>query len=880
MSSAVDRLLAALRNVGCEPLKNGAGWTSSCPAHHDRSPSLSIGIGDDGRALVHCHAGCSPREVCAALGLSPSDLFSDEPPARAGGRPRARPRRAIAEGRERARPTVETREPNSDGRAFGSPGDALASLEKRHGPSSAVWTYRDGQGGIVGLIARWDVPEGKVIRPVSRNEDGSSWAVGGMPSPRPVYGLPELLAADAGEPVFVTEGEKAADAAKLLGFISTTSPHGAKSASKADWSAVAGRDVVILPDHDDAGERYAADVARLASAAGAKSVRIVRLARCFEDLPTGGDIADLVGRCGGDEALLAALKSRVEQATAEATPETGLRVRDARTDRLGSATPVADDADAAELPQPEKIVRLALELFRLGQTPKREPFAVPHAGPNVLLALDGSASSFCDMIAREYRRRFGRVMAATACKDALATLRGDAMEAATEPASLRVGMFEDSVVLDLGSEDGAAVVVGPSGWRVVDRSPILFRRTALTGSIPKPERGGRIDRLREFLNVTDDTWPVLLGWIAAALIPDMPHPILLLGGTQGSGKTSAARFICGLIDPSDAQIRSQPRDPGDWAVSVENAWTTVIDNVSRIPDWWSDALCKAVTGDGWIRRKLYSDGAVAVLSFRRVIVLTSIDAGALRGDLGERIALIDLDPIDPESRRTEAELATAYRSAHPAILGALLDLLAQVLSRLGSIRLTRLPRMADFARVLAAVDQAIGTNSLGLFEEQGSRVAREVVESDSVGEKLVEFMSEREAWSGTASELLEALGAAEDVRDWPRNGRALSARLKRLTPALLQQGLRVTPPPKTDHKRIYTLSRTAQTAQPPEVAVPDGAEAGGPWAVGEVAATDRPGDRPAGITLGDPEDHDSGRLGGLGGSSRTFEQQSDEWGDL
>mgnify|MGYP000381769483 CR=1 FL=1 len=162
-------------------------------------------------------------------------------------------------------------------------------------------------------------------------------------------------------------------------------------------------------------------------------------------------------------------------------------------------------------------------------------------------------------------------------------------------------------------------------------------------------------------------------------------------------------------------------------MSASNGWSTVIDNVSSIPDWWSDALCKAVKGDGWVRRTLYTDGDVSVLSFRRVVVLTSIDAGSLRGDLGERLVLVDLQAIAGGKRRTERDLDNVYNMARPAMLGALLDLLAMVLARLDAVNLPELPRMADFARVLGAMDSAINTNALALYSAHGKRIAGEVL---------------------------------------------------------------------------------------------------------------------------------------------------------
>ncbi len=130
----------------------------------------------------------------------------------------------------------------------------------------------------------------------------------GMPSPRPLYCLPELAAATDDSTVYVTEGEKAADAVRACGLIVTTSPHGSKSAGKADWSPLAGRDIVVLPDRDKPGEQYAADVASLAIKAGARTVRIVHLADRWDALPKGGDAADVLELEGGDiEAFLVGL---------------------------------------------------------------------------------------------------------------------------------------------------------------------------------------------------------------------------------------------------------------------------------------------------------------------------------------------------------------------------------------------------------------------------------------------------------------------------------------------------------------------------------------------------------------------------------------------
>lgn len=424
------------------------------------------------------------------------------------------------------------------------------------------------------------------------------------------------------------------------------------------------------------------------------------------------------------------------------------------------------------------------------------------------------------------------------------------------------------------------MIVDADGWRLVDRSPILSQRTALTGALPTPVRGGTLDSLRDLLNVTDESWPILLGWMVAALIPDMPHPILMLGGQQGTGKTTAARYICGLFDPSDAPTRSQPRDPEAWAMSVANGWTTVIDNVSSIPGWWSDALCKVVTGDGWVRRTLYTDGDVSVLSFRRVVVLTSIDAGALRGDLGERLVLVDLEPIGASRRRTERDLDRAFQAARPAILGALLDLLAGVLSRLDEINVPTLPRMADFARVLAAMDATIGTDSLRLYADQGKRVAGEVIDADPVGEAILTLMSQRVHWRGTAGELLTTIKPDDAGQGWPQNGRGMGARLKRLAPALAAHGVGVVPPALTDRTRTYLLQTTARTAQSPNDSPGVGGAESTGRAVVPVIPPNRTVDRPSAGPAPTSGSGDTGRSGGSGDSARVSADAGDGWGEL
>ncbi|MEX2216178.1 MAG: DUF3987 domain-containing protein [Phycisphaeraceae bacterium] len=282
-------------------------WRARCSAHDDSDPSLSIGLGDDGRVLLHCFGGCAPESIVAALGLTMADLMpsgSTGPPSqrKKSNAPAGRPRRSKQSGKSmKVYPTAR---------------EAVEALEQEYGPRSADWTYSDLDGEPVSMVIRWNKATGKVIRPVSRN--GSGWSACGMTEPRPLYELPSLLNSNGGR-VFVGEGEKVADALRAVGLQATTSPHGSKSAKKADWSPLAGREVVILPDNDDAGERYADDVAELLSKlTPVPMVRRVTL----PDLPAKGDTVDFIEarRAAGvtDDAIRAEIEALAD-ATGSAT---------------------------------------------------------------------------------------------------------------------------------------------------------------------------------------------------------------------------------------------------------------------------------------------------------------------------------------------------------------------------------------------------------------------------------------------------------------------------------------------------------------------------------------------------------------------------------
>ena len=442
--------------------------------------------------------------------------------------------------------------------------------------------------------------------------------------------------------------------------------------------------------------------------------------------------------------------------------------------------------------QSTELVELAVERYDFGRATTGEPFGVPRDGPYVARMLRGGSHSLRAELAVAYVELHGKAPTSSAVADAMLVLEGRAQAQEPTDLGLRVAPSGGYQILDLGTPDGSAVRVWPGRWSVVSRSPVLFRRSELTAPLPAPEAGGSLEDLRPLVNVTDDAWPLLIGWLVMALMPAGAHPILLLTGEQGAGKSTAGRLLVELIDPSPAPLRSSPKDLEEWAVGAAGSWIVGVDNISAVQPWFSDALCRAVTGDGLIRRRLYSDSDLTVLAIRRVLLLTSIDPGALRGDLADRLVAVELGRL-AGGRREDREIDAEFARQRPQILGALLDLVVEVLAVMPSVHPAVLPRMADFGRVLAAVDEVMGTDAFGAYLALGQRLAADVVEADPVARAVVRFVEGRNgaAWRGSPADLLDAIRPEDVPRGWPADATRLAARLKRAAPALRSVGVQL-----------------------------------------------------------------------------------------
>ena len=407
-------------------------------------------------------------------------------------------------------------------------------------------------------------------------------------------------------------------------------------------------------------------------------------------------------------------------------------------------------------------------------------------------------ATFSDWLRRVFYERFAKVPPAAAVRDALSALRGVARFAGTSRRVYRrVGQEGSRVYLDLANAAWEVVEVGREGWEILEVSPVPFVRSGGMGELPRPIGGTTLGELRLFLNVRDDSdFALVVSWVLNAMRPTGPYPVLVLQGGQGNAKSTVARVLRDLLDPNVAGLRSAPREQRDLMVAARNSWVLAFDNLSDLPSWLSDSLCRLASGGGFATRANFRDVEEVLIRAQRPIILNGIPELATRPDLLDRALVLELPRIADGRRLRESDFDAAFLEARPRILGALLDALVVGLRNEAQVEVDPLPRMADFALRSVAAESSFDLPA-GTFLSAYQRNLRAgweaAIEASLIGPALL-ALATKGPWRGSARELLDGLdmgGSAGTQHGWPRTSVQLSNEIRRLAPSLERLGVQV-----------------------------------------------------------------------------------------
>ena len=643
-----------------------------------------------------------------------------------------------------------------------------------------TYSYKDEKGNLLSQVLRYEPKDFSRRQPDGNG--GWKWNLDGVR--KVLYRLPELL--NSAGPVYIVAGEKDCETLVKYGVTATTNPGGEGKWRREFNQHLKGRNIIIIEDNDTPGRKHGQLVSESLYGV-ASQIKIIRLTELNEK----GDITDFLKENSFEEL--------VEKITTAATftgsysEYFGETKSETDKDYSESQNDCDDDKTQAQL-----LIDFTpgWELFR---TPDGELFITfPREGHEETRPIKSKEIRL--LLISLFFHQYGKPPSTQALTDTRSLLEAKAQYGNNEhPVFIRIADLNGNLYLDLCNSHWEVVEITPCGWTIIPNPPVKFIRSSSMKELPHPIQGGSVNLLRPFLNLDQDQWKLVVGFLIACLRTKGPFPILCVQGEQGSGKSFFCRLIKSLIDPSKALLKTLPTNERDLVITAKNNWILAFDNLSGLKPGTSDALCRLSTGGGLAIRELYTNDNEIVFDSQRAQVLNGIDDIATRADLRDRALVINLPVIPKEERKDEESILNKFYESSPSILGGLLDGVSAALKNIKSVHLESLPRMADFAKWVTAAEPGLGWDPesfMDAYQKNRSSSIEIGLESDPIAQAVIDLIQDIGDWIGTSTELLEVLEhqVPEKIvrsKQWPQAANQLSKRLNRLAPVLREVGLNV-----------------------------------------------------------------------------------------
>ena len=410
-----------------------------------------------------------------------------------------------------------------------------------------------------------------------------------------------------------------------------------------------------------------------------------------------------------------------------------------------------------------------------------------------------NSSRFRNWLAKRYRHKYKSPPGNEALKQARIQAEAKCEDAPQVELYNRVGWYRGVICYDLTTPDWRGVMITKDGWEIVSLPPI-FRRYNHQAEQVIPVKGYDAKKILEFCNINEGDHCLFMTALASFLIPDIPHVIPVQVGEQGTGKSNNSRMIKSLCDPSKVMLISSPKDLEQAQMIADKHWINTFDNLSRIPEWFSDFLCRAVTGEGDMKRSLYTNDKEFIRTYRRCFVLNGIGNSVCRPDLLDRAIIIDIPPL--KETRPEKQIIDEWKALLPGTLGGFFTAISGAMAIVSTVKGHERFRMADFAQWGAALAEALGYSRDEFFKKYQESVAykwEDTAEENPIIQKLTCLVeSNKGKWCGSVTTLLEYIKpetsgfAARRVGYGKRiidNPKALASELMRIAPVMRSIGI-------------------------------------------------------------------------------------------
>ncbi len=390
------------------------------------------------------------------------------------------------------------------------------------------------------------------------------------------------------------------------------------------------------------------------------------------------------------------------------------------------------------------------------------------------------------------------------------------------PVFTRVGQNEDAIFYDLLNGGNELIKIDKTSVSVVLKKNVkdmfFYRDSFLKEQqIPLASTYGLLDFVNDFFNISHEQDILFVVYICAAFVPNISHPILIVEGEKGSGKTTLMKKLLDIINPVCKDVFVLPRNNDNLITVLGNNYFSVFDNVGTLSDEFSNTFCQASTGGTLVKRKLYSDNTELCVNIKRLVALNGINLEISQSDLLDRAILIRLERISEINRCSDKAIDTKFNGCLPSILASIFSILSRALSLYPNIILEEHPRMADFCDYGYAIAEALGEGYGIKFIEQYMKNIKFTTESAIEENPLLEcikYIVDTEGyWHGKASELLLKLKGllpkvyiGRNIPDsFPKSANALTRKLNVYQHELKNMGIKITT--GRSKERFVTISK-------------------------------------------------------------------------
>lgn len=643
----------------------------------------------------------------------------------------------------------------------------------------ALHEYRNQEGKILYYRMRLKHPitGEKWIRPFKFVENkGFCLGEPNFPQGKPLYNLHKITE-QPNATIWICEGEFCVDKLTKLEILSTTSGS-ADSVINADWMPLEKRKIVIWPDNDEAGQRFACAVLNELKKLDCE-LWVIDVEKL--NLPAKGDVVDWLQintEATNKEILSLPLLSLSEYFALEELDKS-----------LDQSNPNNKPNQASHL------VDFVVERMELFHDESAEAYAF-----DVLTKETRRLDSrqFKDWLISNYYKIKNKSPSDQSIREAMNILNGLArFEGECHEVHIRMAIYNGDYYMDLAEVGKSrAICIKAGGWEIINNPPVRFLRPNTTRALPEPCGGGDLSSLWQIANISENDRILVIAWLIESMRPDTPFPILELIGEQGSAKSTTQKILRQLIDPNACDLRAAPKTLEDIFVTAGVNWLVSYENISYLSSPIQDTFCVLATGGGFAKRKLYTDADEAVIIAKRPIIINGISAAITAQDLVDRAISIETPTI---IKRTEStDIWKHYEEQKPQLLGALLDIFSSALLRLPNIELPVIdcPRLIEFTKLGMAISEVLGQEGndfLYVFQLSRSELISRTIDANPVASALIEWFEKRskEAVSLPVKTLFSQVEVFKsgNTDSWPKSPKGFADSLRRLAPALRQMGI-------------------------------------------------------------------------------------------